>query len=863
MLIGLSAQNKSEPADSLVRLMSAQSAQMMKTDDGKDVRKVIGPARFLHNNTYLICDTALWHVETRVINAFGHVKILQDETVLTSEKLDYYIDDDLAQFRGSVVQLQDKDRNTLRTRYLDYNTKDSVATFFRGASMKDRDGQIIESEQGSYDSKVKLFTFERNVNMFADSVFINSYRLIFHGDTQLAEFDKGVDAWKDKDMLSAEQGYYDRSEEVFRFYGNVHGMSEAQEGWADTLFFHKLTQDLEMYGNVQLRDTTRGVSAMAETLFYVDSTATLTMQTNATLVAEVEDSTATEDSARDTIYVGADRVVYWTMRKCDIDNAEFAASEKRLSDIALDPVAEYRKRAAEAAEQAAADAKRKREEEMGRKPSANSSEAEPEPESESEPEQPEVTEPENGSETAPETVPEESAEPQTEELAQEPAEQENEMPEAGPEAGVEPAGGEEPTEESLAPGDTTKIGFMRVTGNVRVFKSDMQARCDSLAYTELDSLARLYLDPIVWNEANRQYSADSIAILSENSRMRKADLMSNAFITIQEDTVCFDQIRGTEMLAFFDSTSVLERFDALGGASAVFFLEENETLATVNKVESKMLTANFVSGEIDKIYYYDGPHNDAYPTVQLPSDDRRMKGFRWNPEMRPTCMEDVTPYRVRPLERGKYSTRLRPEFPRTDVYFPGYMNSVYASIAQKDSARAADKARRAAEKELADQLAALDEENGIVAEETVEEPAEAAPEENPAENAESAGTPQNEVPAPQEEAENPNEVEVDLKDLPELLKAQKEAEREAAAAEKQAKKEAKWAELDARDAAKEAEKAERQKRKMEKKAAKIARLEAKETAREQKLFDRYEKRFKKQKRAQVFKAIKKSGRTEQ
>lgn len=310
MLIGLSAQNKSEPADSLVRLMSAQSAQMMQTDNGQDVRKVIGPARFLHNNTYLICDTALWYVETRVINAFGHVKILQDETVLSSEKLDYYIDDDLAQFRGSVVQLQDKDRNTLRTRYLDYNTKDSVATFFRGASMKDRDGQIIESEQGTYDSKTKLFTFERKVNMYADSVFVNTSRLLFHGDTQIAVFDKGVDAWKDKDMLSAEQGYYDRSEEIFRFYGNVHGMSEAQEGWADTLYFHKLTQDLELYGNVQLRDTTRGVSAMAESVTYVDSTATLTMQTNATLVAELEDTTTTPDAVKDTIFVGADRVVY-------------------------------------------------------------------------------------------------------------------------------------------------------------------------------------------------------------------------------------------------------------------------------------------------------------------------------------------------------------------------------------------------------------------------------------------------------------------------------------------------------------------------------------------------------------------------
>ena len=125
-------------------LLSSQSAQMVDIK-GNAYRKVIGPARFLHNNTYLLCDTALWNVDTRVIEAWGNVSILQEQTVLKSDKLTYLIDSDLAQFRGSIVQLTDKDHNTLRTRYLDYNTKDSVAIFSRGGAMRDKDGQIIES----------------------------------------------------------------------------------------------------------------------------------------------------------------------------------------------------------------------------------------------------------------------------------------------------------------------------------------------------------------------------------------------------------------------------------------------------------------------------------------------------------------------------------------------------------------------------------------------------------------------------------------------------------------------------------------------------------------------------------------------
>ena len=141
-----------------VHLISAQSAQLIEKD-GQNYRKVVGPARFLHNNTYLLCDTALWNVSTNIIDAVGHVRIIQDRTQLSSETLQYVVDDNMAKFRGSLVQLEDKDKNTLRTRYLDYNTKDSVAVFQNGAAMRDKDGQIIESIYGTYDSKAHLFVF--------------------------------------------------------------------------------------------------------------------------------------------------------------------------------------------------------------------------------------------------------------------------------------------------------------------------------------------------------------------------------------------------------------------------------------------------------------------------------------------------------------------------------------------------------------------------------------------------------------------------------------------------------------------------------------------------------------------------------
>ena len=138
--------------------------------------------------------------------------------------------------------------------------------------------------------------------------------------------------------------------------------------------------------------------------------------------------------------------------------------------------------------------------------------------------------------------------------------------------------------------------------------------------------------------------------------------MSNAFITIQQDTSHFNQIKSTEMLAFFDDKGGLDRFDALGDASALFYIEENGVLATVNKTNSKMLSATFKDGTIQRIYYYDQPKNDGYPKAQMTREDRSLKGFNWQPERRPADRNAVTPLSLRPSQRTTYESRPRAKF---------------------------------------------------------------------------------------------------------------------------------------------------------------------------------------------------------
>ena len=884
--VGLLAQNH-EDTDSLVRLLGCDELRQ-EEEFGKNLRKALGHARFQHNGTLLLCDTALWHVEDQIINAIGHVQIIQDETILTGEKLDYYIQDNLAQFRGALVQLQDKKKNTLRTNNLDYNTKDSVAIFRDGGSFRDESGQIIEGDVGTYDSKIKTFFFNGDVNMFTDSIFIKTNHLEYNTDQSFATFGKGTNAWQKKNMLSADAGWYDRAKEIFLFNDNVHLLTENQEGWADSLKYFRNTKDAEMFGNAQVLDTTRNVASVAGYMQYCDSLSKILMRRDPAVICVVE-----QDSTRDTVYVGGDELVYWTVPKCAIPDESFKSAKARVDEMYQDAIGAYRENAARDAAAKAAEEKKKMEEED---PNAFASV-------------------DRGKAAAgrPAGV-------------------------SGPPAGVSgspagvvgpPDGGMEPPESpqnalqninedslkiatirdslaradsiALAKTDSTAIGFARAVKNVKLYKSDMQMACDSLEYSDLDSLVRLYIDPLVWNEGKRQYSADSIAMLIKNRSFDRASLMSQAFIAVQEDTASYDQIKATDMMAYFDTSGALKRFDAMGSVAGVFYIEENKSLATVNKFESKMLTANFKDGSINDLNYFEEVKSDAYPVVQMKKDERFLKDYKWLPDKRPKSPSDVTSLVLRKSMRAKYESIPHARFPHTDKYFPGYMDEVNKMIARSDSLKRA----RSLQKDSLDRIEAARKDSLALIHEAyldslskalalgkdtlaVKDSLAAKPDslsmkadslsgkENPLvskadslaggvsadslKHGSGKGSPNGVNEAKQESGKGgPNGVneakqesgkgspggvdEAKQESGKEGIKEAKQAKR----LDREARKKARWERLEKEDQEKAAKKAAKQQEKLRKKTLKTLRALDKRAAKEQKIYDRYKARYEKQK----------------
>jgi hypothetical protein len=655
----LCAQEKEE-ADSLIRLLSAQKIQLMEID-GQACRKVVGPARFLHNNTYLNCDTAFWNVDKDYVDAIGHVQIIQEKTILTGERLHYIINQDLAQFRGALVELKDDKGNALRTEHLDYNTRDSIAYFHHGASMRDSTGNIIESVDGTYESKKDLFTFVDNVQMFSDSLFFVSDVIRYRTDLETAYFSENTMGWKNQNYFSSHGGWYNRSNETLFFNKDVYGQTKDYELWCDDLFFDRMADHTILKGNIQVTDTLDGAFIFGNHLESFNEPRSVKVTQQPVFLVLVE-----ENEVIDSVFIAADTLHYYSRRMFELDSITKASASERKELAMVDPVENIRKQKREQSQQQGQGAPNSKGNAIGGPQGLGISGRNP-------------------------VTGEKMGEKMEEKMEEKPVANEFskiEMSDSlanhqGVALEDSTLAGEIPPPPPVEK-DTTEIKFLEAYQNVLIFKRDNQIKCDSLLYSDLDSMARLFKDPVIWNEIKNQLTADSMQIVMKDGEMKKGLMLSNAFLASYDSGEYYNQIKAPEMAGFFQDGEI-SRFDALGGAQMLVFLADSAEVAYANMKDCKIISTIMEGGELKKNYYFESIKSNMFPIEEMKSEDMTLKNFKWRGDERPVSRFDVTAVKLRPSQR-KYTLEspYYPLFDFTGKYFPGYIDRIMEEIRTRE-----------------------------------------------------------------------------------------------------------------------------------------------------------------------------------
>lgn len=647
--------------DSLVRLLQADMARLVEIN-GKEYRKVVGDAVFLHNDTYLYCDSAYWNVSEEYIDALGSIRIVQENTVLTGDSIKYVIPENTAKFRGHLVELVDRDSNVLRTNYLDYNTKDSVALFYRGGAMKDSDGNLIESITGRYSSPLERFDFIGQVEMFSDSLFFVCDTLYYDTQREIARFHGNTQGWYGDNSISSGAGRYERMVEKLYFRKDVHILTEDYEMWSDSLYYDRLTEYSHLLGNVQLLDTVDNAIALAGELRFWNEPRRAELYRSPALVTIDEN----EEGERDSVFMSADTLIYYTMRMCDVDSAVVAAAKERYEAALVDPMQQKKSSGSPAAGASGSTSA------AGAARSAGAAAARRQPGPGTLPSPyypPEDTLSVTDSIPAPDSLSVRDSLSVTDSLS------------VADSLSVPDSLSVTDSLELPPPPDTTEVTFMEAWHHVRIYKSDIQIRCDSLLFTSIDSIARLFTEPVLWYEIKSQITADSMQFLFRNQTLDRGYLFSNAFVISEEEPdKYYHQIKSPEMIGYFENSQV-SRFDALGGVTAMFYVAEDSVITTMNQKECRLMTGRLKDGQLQRILYTENIKSDAWPVWKLTLEQSRLRDFNWTPELRPASRYDVTSRGVRASRRAESVPS--PDFPTfkyAEKYFEGYMRGIIREI---------------------------------------------------------------------------------------------------------------------------------------------------------------------------------------
>lgn len=182
--------------------------------------------------------------------------------------------------------------------------------------------------------------------------------------------------------------------------------------------------------------------------------------------------------------------------------------------------------------------------------------------------------------------------------------------------------------------------------HVRIYRSDVQAVCDSMVMKSQDSCVYMYKDPILWSDG-RQVLGEEIRAYMADSTIRFAHVIGQALSVEQHpDTIHYDQISSKEMKSWFEQGK-LRLNQAQGNVRTAYYVIDDADSAFIgmNYLETDTMRMYLTpERRLDKIWTC--KHSGTmYPITQIPHGKDKLPEFAWFDYVRPLNKDDIFEWR--------------------------------------------------------------------------------------------------------------------------------------------------------------------------------------------------------------------------
>ncbi len=266
-----------------------------------DAQIVKGKVQFMHKGARMWCDSAYFYQQTNSFRAFGHVRMVQGDTLsLTCERAFY---DGQAQMMEARQNVWLKHRGqTLNTDSLNYDRLYNNAYFFEGGTLTDKNQKLV-ADWGQYNTQTREAVFYYNVKMIEGDRVITTDTLHYNTQNSMAHVLGPSKITSKTGVIETRDGYFDTKTSKSKLFGRSTVNDKDKTITGDSLYYDDKTGQSEGYGDVIYVDKKNNNSLLCQRFNYNEKTGK--GWATGKLLAK-------DYSQKDTLYVHADSVKLFT-----------------------------------------------------------------------------------------------------------------------------------------------------------------------------------------------------------------------------------------------------------------------------------------------------------------------------------------------------------------------------------------------------------------------------------------------------------------------------------------------------------------------------------------------------------------------
>jgi len=228
----------------------------------EDIQRIIGNVIMSHDSAYLYCDSAYLNDEKNNVVAYGNVHVMISDTLnLYGDSLTYDGNTRVARIHSNVRLIDNQ--TVLTTDTLVFDRKTQIAQYdYWGKIVNDKN--ILVSKHGYYFTNNKEFFFKEKVILINPDYRMHSDTLMYNTVTEVSYFFGPSNiVSKDKiDSIYCENGWYDTRFDKARFRKNSIIWHEDQYLTGDSLYYERKTGFGQAFKHALLADTVQNVLLM-------------------------------------------------------------------------------------------------------------------------------------------------------------------------------------------------------------------------------------------------------------------------------------------------------------------------------------------------------------------------------------------------------------------------------------------------------------------------------------------------------------------------------------------------------------------------------------------------------------------------